>query len=134
MYAEPARLAHAIIIMSVRNRRKNCVTKKAVRQHWIEDLVLEYAVNLLQDEGLLDTIAESTYQYYLSQNMETSYTKSLQKALEDTENSIWNLLRAVEAGLFSESTKIRLDELETQKNELKTALATAKLREDLGLK
>jgi len=54
--------------------------------------------------------------------------------LEDTENSIWNLLRAVEAGLFSESTKIRLDELETQKNELKTALAAAKLKENLGLK
>ena len=43
-------------------------------------------------------------------------------------------MRAVEAGLFSESTKIRLDELETQKNELKTALAAAKLKENLGLK
>ena len=83
---------------------------------------------------LLESIAENTYQYYLSQNTETSYTKSLQKALEDTENSIWNLLRAVEAGLFSESTKIRLDELEIQKNELKTALAAAKLKENLGLK
>ena len=83
---------------------------------------------------LLESIAESTYQYYLSQNTETSYTKSLQKTLEDTENSIWNLLRAVEAGLFSESTKIRLDELEAQKNELKTALAAAKLKENLGLK
>ena len=38
------------------------------------------AVNLLQDAGLLESIAESTYQYYLSQNMETSYTKSLPKA------------------------------------------------------
>ena len=83
---------------------------------------------------MLESIAENTYQYYLSQNTETSYTKSLQKALEDTENSIWNLLRAVEAGLFSESTKIRLNELETQKNELKAALAAAKLKENLGLK
>ena len=54
--------------------------------------------------------------------------------MDDTENSIRNLLRAVEAGMFSESTKTRLDELEIQKNELKTALAAAKLKENLGLK
>ena len=115
-------------------QKKKLCNKKAVRQLWIENLVLEHTINLLQDDALLECIAENTYQYYLSQNTETSYTKSLQKALEDTENSIWNLLRAVEAGLFSESTKIRLDELETQKNELKTALAAAKLKENLGLK
>ena len=115
-------------------QKKKLCNKKAVRQHWIEDLVLEYAVNLLQDEGLLDSIAESTYQYYLSQNTDTTYTKSLQTALADTEKSIRNLLKAIEAGMFTESTKTRLDELEAQKNDLKTALAAAKLREDLGLK
>ena len=115
-------------------QKKKLCNKKAVRHLWIENLVLEHTINLLQDDVLLESIAENTYQYYLSQNTETSYTKSLQKALEDTENSIWNLLRAVEAGLFSESTKIRLDELETQKNELKAALAAAKLKENLGLK
>ena len=115
-------------------QKKKLCNKKAVRQHWIEDLVLEYAVNLLQDAGLLDTIAESTYQYYLSQNTDTTYTKSLQAALADTEKSIRNLLKAIEAGMFTESTKTRLDELEAQKNDLKTALAAAKLREDLGLK
>ena len=89
---------------------------------------------MLKDNELLDCIAKNTYQYYLSQNTDTIYTKSLQKALDDTENSIRNLLRAVEAGMFSESTKTRLDELEIQKNELKTALAAAKLKENLGLK
>ena len=99
----------------LRVNQKAAAHRKAVRQLWIENLVLEHTINLLQDDALLECIAENTYQYYLSQNTETSYTKSLQKALEDTENSIWNLLRAVEAGLFSESTKIQLDELETQK-------------------
>ena len=115
-------------------QKKKMCNKKAVRQHWIEDLVLEYAVKPLQNAGLLDSIAESTYQYYLSQNTDTTYTKSLQAALADTEKSIRNLLKAIEAGMFTESTKARLDELEAQKNDLKTALAAAKLREDLGLK
>ena len=45
-----------------------------------------------------------------------------------------NLLRAIEAGIFNESTKDRMNELQEQKEELKTALAAAKLKEDMGLK
>ena len=74
------------------------------------------------------------YAYYLAQNTDTTYTKSLQKALAETEKSVSNLLRAIEAGIFNSSTKERLDELEDQKMELKSALAAAKLKEDLGLK
>ena len=58
----------------------------------------------------------------------------MQKALQETEKAIANLLRAIEAGIFNESTKERMNELEEQKSELKVALAAAKLKEDLGLK
>ena len=54
--------------------------------------------------------------------------------MSDTEKSIVNLLKAIEAGILNESTKARMDELDTQKNELRVALASAKLKEDLGLK
>ena len=119
--------------MCTLQKKKQC-TKKAVRQVWIESLVLEYVIKLVQDESLLEYIAENTYQYYLAQNTDTSYTKSLQKALAETEKAISNLLRAIEAGIFNESTKERMNELEDQKAELKTALAAAKLKEDMGLK
>lgn len=91
-------------------------------------------IKLVQDMDLLEFIAENTYQYYLAQNTDTTYTKSLQKALAETEKSISNLLRVIEAGIFNESTKGRMNELEEQKSELKAALAAAKLKEDLGLK
>ena len=119
--------------MCTLQKKKQC-TKKAVRQAWIENLVLEYVIKLVQDETLLEYIAENTYQYYLAQNTDTSYTKSLQKALEETEMAISNLLRAIEAGIFNESTKDRMNELESQKSDLKAALAAAKLKEDMGLK
>lgn len=114
-------------------RRKAC-TKKPVRRDWIERLVLEHTIALLKDEELLEFIAESTYQYYLEQNTETAYTESLKSALADVEKSIANLVKALEAGIFNDSTKQRMDELDEQKTELKEAIAAAKLREDLGLK
>ena len=88
----------------------------------------------MTDDALLDFIAENTYQYYLAQNTDTSYTKSLQNALAETEKAIANLLRAIEAGIFNESTKDRMNELEEQKAKLKTALKATKLKEDMGLK
>ncbi|WP_308589295.1 recombinase family protein [uncultured Oscillibacter sp.] len=114
-------------------RKKRCC-KKPVRREWIEGLVLEYVVALVQNEDLLDFIAENTYQYYLAQNTDTSYTESLQKALEETEKATANLIWAMEAGIFNEATKNRMNELDEQKEELKAALSAARLREDLGLK
>ena len=83
---------------------------------------------------MLEFIAENTYQYFLAQNTDTTYTKSLQKALDETDRAINNLLRAIEAGIFNESTKDRMNELEEQGKDLRLALAAAKLKEDLALK
>jgi len=116
------------------NQKKKLCTKKAVRKVWIENVVLDYIAELLKNDELLEFIAENTYQYYLSQNTETAYTEALKKALLDTEKSISNLMRAIEQGIFNESTKNRMDELEKQKEELKSALTDSKLKMDLDLK
>ncbi len=94
----------------------------------------EVVGTLKPEISALEYIAENTYQYFVAQNTDTTYTKSLQKALKETEQAISNLLRAIEAGIFNESTKDRMNELEEQKSELRLALAAAKLKEDLGLK
>ena len=115
-------------------KKKKLCTKRAVRQDWIETLVLKHLLRLVRNEDLLEFIAENTYQYFLAQNTDTTYTKSLQKALDETDRAINNLLRAIEAGIFNESTKERMNELEEQKKDLRLALAAAKLKEDLALK
>ena len=116
------------------DQRKKLCNKKPVRQAWIENLVLEHVIKLVQDEELLEYIAENTYNYYIAQNTDTAYTKSLQKNLADVENSISNLVKAIEQGIFNEATKKRMDELDEQKAEIESALASAKLKQDLGLK
>lgn len=47
--------------MCTLQKKKQC-TKKAVRQPWIENLVLEHVIKLVQNEDLLEFIAENTYQ------------------------------------------------------------------------
>lgn len=81
-----------------------------------------------------DFYADVYNQYYLAQNTENSYTDSLRKALEEVERATTNLVKALEVGIFNEATKRRMDELDEQRAELESALAAARLREDLGLK
>lgn len=116
------------------NQRKKLCNKKPVRQAWIENLVLEYVIKIVQDEELLEYIAENTYNYYIAQNTDTAYTKSLEKNLADVEKSISNLVRAIEQGIFNEATKKRMDELDEQKAEIESALKETKLKQDLCLK
>lgn len=116
-----------------RQRKKKC-DKKSVRRTWIEQLVLEHVIALVKNKDLLEFIAENTYQYYLAQNTESSYTDSLRKTLEEVERATTNLVKALEAGIFNEATKRRMDELDEQRTELNEALAAAQLRADFGLK
>lgn len=66
----------------MQQRKKNC-DKKPVRRVWVEDLVLSHVIPLIRNEDLLGFIAESTYQNYLVQNMESAYTESLRKTLAE---------------------------------------------------
>lgn len=56
-------------------------------------------------------------------------SKTLEKALAQTNKSLSNLLKAIENGIFSDTTKARLDELETQKKALTEKLLTEKSKE-----
>lgn len=114
-------------------KSKSTCTKKNVRKEWIEEIVLREIRFLLADDELLDFIAENTYRYYVAENSDTEYTDTLQTNLRDVERSLGNLLRAVEAGIFSDTTKARLDELEEQKKQILASLESAKLQPGLQL-
>jgi hypothetical protein len=116
------------------HQRKRLCTKKAVHKDWIEKLVLEYAVALVHDEALLEFIAENTYQYYLEQNTDSAYTESLHAALAETNKAMNNLVKAMETGIFNETTKARMDELDNRKAELEASIADSQLKLDLGIK
>ena len=81
----------------------------------------------------MDFIAENTYRYYVEANTDTAYTDALQANLQEVEKSLANLLKAVEAGIFNNTTKTRMDELEEQKRQILASLEVAKLKTGLQL-
>ena len=69
----------------------------------------------------------------MAENSDTSYTDTLRANLQETEKALGNLLKAIEAGIFTDTTKSRMEELEEQKKQILASLETAKLRTGLEL-
>ncbi|MBO4732098.1 MAG: recombinase family protein [Spirochaetaceae bacterium] len=115
-----------------KKRNKTC-SRKAIRQDWIEEYVLSQAQMLLKDDVLMEFIAENTWQYYLAQDERQERIKAIQHQLDDVNRSISNIMRAIEAGIFNDATKERMDELSVQKTALSAAISGIELEDGFRL-
>ena len=113
---------HSYYICSHKKRFRNC-NKKAVRQNDLEDLVIKEAMAVLNDDELLEFIIDNTWNFCQSQDESKEELEALKRQLQQTENGINNLVRAVEAGIINEATKKRMDELGEQRKDLLAAIA-----------
>lgn len=119
--------------MCAKRRKDKSCDKKPVRQEWIEEIVLNRIQDILQNDELLEFIAENTWQYYLEQDESLEKIKSLQAELDGVEKSISNLMKAIEAGIFNDMTKARMDELDAQRAALKATIADVELEKGFRL-
>lgn len=113
------------------HRRRSC-RKKAVRKEWIEQQVMDQIRRILFDDDLLGRISDNAYRLFES-SKDTSYEDGLRRQLSEVEKGIRNIVQAVEAGMISQALMDRMNALETQRQELKDALASARLDADIPI-
>ena len=108
---------------SVKKKRMDC-KKKAVKKEWIENLVISQTMKLVNDE---ETVKAITAMLLDMQERENTNLPLLTEQLKETQRGIDNLLNAIQQGIFSKSTKSRLEELEAAKEELEIKITNEKL-------
>jgi len=123
--------AHHFYYYCKEQRRKRC-KKKPVKAAFIEGLVQQLLRELLSDSENLMSLAVDAAAYYKECYVESSYLDSLEKELADTQAALKNLVKAIEAGIFSETTQERLQELERRKKALTDAIETEKAKKELS--
>ena len=106
-------------------KRKTGCTKKAVKKQWIEDLVVDRTMKLVFDDKVIGDI---TALVMAEQSKENVTLPALQKQLEQTERGIENMLNAIQQGIFTASTKQRLDELEAEKERLTVSILQEQIK------
>ena len=105
-------------------RRRGC-NKKTVQKDWLEDLVVRETMKLIQDDAVIDKIVQLVMDV---QNQENTTIPLLEKQLREVNKKLDNLMKAIEDGLYTRTTKERLEALESQKDELTVKIADEKLK------
>lgn len=103
---------------SCSNRKNgNGCDKRPLRKEYIEDIVVQDALNLLTDQ-LIDEIADMAIRQSELDMFEKTRIPQLTAHMAEVEKSIENITTAIEKGIASDSLMNRLVKLEQQKKEL----------------
>lgn len=99
-----------------RKNKKNC-NKKSIKKDFIEYLVVNDAKKTLLKDEIIEFIAE---QIVILQEREadTTVLDGLKRQLKETGKALNNILKAIENGIFTDTTKARMQELEKRKKQL----------------
>ncbi len=104
-------------------KKKGC-KKKTVRKQWLEDLVVNETMKLVEDDASMNAIIAKVMEL---QNQESTDLPIYEKQLKETEVGITNMLNAIQMGILTSSTKERLEALEEQRKELQARIAEERL-------
>ena len=105
-------------------KKKKTCDKKAVRKQWLEDLVVNETMKLVEDDASMNAIIAKVMEL---QNQESTDLPIYEKQLKETEVGITNMLNAIQMGILTSSTKERLEALEDQRKELQVRIAEERL-------
>ena len=85
----------------------------------IENFVVDYTVNLLNDKALINQLTETCYS--LQTNKSTTLS-AMNTRLKEIEKELDNIMTAIKQGIYSPTIKSTLDSLEEEKANLELAV------------
>ncbi len=107
---------------SCQNRRRGqgCQKENVVRD-WIERVVVSAALETVLQPDTIEWVADQVMAYQ-EREANSAQLVSLRDQLEATQKAIDNVMKAIEAGIITATTKRRLQELEAEAQRLEKAI------------
>lgn len=105
------------------NKRRvehNC-KKQHVKRDWIEQLVVQTALDYVLQDNVIQWIADAVMAYQEREG-NSAVLLGLREELAQNQKATENVMKAIEAGIITQTTKDRLIELEAETNRLKNAI------------
>lgn len=109
-----------------KNRGGSC-EKKTIRKEFLEDIIINFTVNDVLEPELIDFLSKKVIEIQNS-DQRNLHLESLNKQLKEVKKGLANLLKAIEMGIITETTKDRMEELETRKEALQTEIAREEIK------
>lgn len=106
------------------HKRADGCHQRIFRKDVIEKLVIDRAIQIIHEDNVIDFVAECASRI---QKQESTMLPVLEAQLREVQASIDNMIKAIEMGIITASTKERLESLEDDKKKILTAIATEKM-------
>ena len=106
---------------------------EAVKKELLEGIVIDTLTNALTDPNTFAVIVNGIMDLYNRQLNDDTNLHILEKQLQHNTKALTNLLNAIEAGIFTDSTKQRLQELESEKKSLEEKILLEKSKIKVAL-
>ncbi len=108
---------------SRKKKLRDC-TKKTISKDFIENAVLDMAMDLFTNKVNLNIIADEIMRTVNKSQQEQSVLKLLQAQKQEAERSLKNVMKAIEQGVITATTKNRVTELENEIDDLQAKILT----------
>jgi DNA invertase Pin-like site-specific DNA recombinase len=107
---------HYYYLCQGKHNKSGC-DKKNERKEKVEKAVINAVKSIIMDDETIDWLIAG-YQEFIDTMRGQSAVKAMEKELAETEKGIENLMRAIEMGIITDTTKARMIELEEKKKDL----------------
>ncbi len=101
--------------------------KKSVKKDWLEQEVVRLTADYILRDDVITYIADKVVEIQQKEREDTSMLSYLESRLSETQTAIRNIMKAIEAGIFSETTGARLKELEAEREDLRIEIEKEKI-------
>jgi hypothetical protein len=101
------------LCLSKRKRKKPCETK-AIHKQYLEDAVINSTIKMLKTPENISLIAKTILEIHEKETKCNSALRILVKKREEAFKASQNIIKAIEQGIITEMTKVRLKELERE--------------------
>ena len=106
-------------------RIRHTCNKENVSREWLEQTVVDMTLQAVLRPDVIEWIADRVMEYQ-KKEANSAHLRSLQDELKNKQKAAANVMKAIEAGIITPTTKKRLEELERECVELEDAVALAK--------
>ena len=104
---------------------KHTCDKKSVKKEWIEDIVIKHTREMMINDNVIEDIANIVLKNIKTEN---PALQLLKQRLRETETALNNLLKAIEQGIITPTTKQRMLELEQTRDEINLKLIKEEMK------
>ncbi|MDL2301822.1 recombinase family protein [Lachnospiraceae bacterium OttesenSCG-928-D06] len=107
---------------------KHGCDKQNEQKEPLEELIVKHTVNTVLTDENIELIATKAMELIEKDFADTSYLVGLQSSMKETDKKITNIMKAIEQGIITPTTKARLEELEQERDILIAEISVEEMK------